>query len=64
MVLTGPLELLCINIYDARFYKGYMTSRFFLMYRDGSSEKMLPGNFVIEMADEKTISKVYEAPTM
>ena len=64
VVLTGPLELLCINIYDARFYKGYMTSRFFLMYRDGSSEKMLPGNFVIEMTDEKTISKVYEAPTM
>lgn len=34
------------------------------MYRDGSSEKMLPGNFVIEMTDEKTISKVYEALTM
>ena len=64
VVLTGPLELLCINIYDARFYKGYMTSRFFLMYRDESGEKMIPGNFVIEMADEKTISKVYEAPTM
>ena len=64
VVLTGPLELLCVNIYDARFFKGYMTSRFFLMYRDGSSEKMLPGNFVIEMTDEKTISKVYEAPTM
>ena len=63
VVLNGPAELLCVNIYDARFYKGYMTSRFFLMYRDGSSEKMLPGNFVIEMADEKTISKVYEALT-
>ena len=64
VVLTGPLELLCVNIYDARFYKGYMTSRFFLMYRDESGEKMIPGNFVIEMADEKTISKVYEAPMM
>ncbi|MEE0719208.1 MAG: hypothetical protein U0M39_11015 [Oscillospiraceae bacterium] len=64
VVLTGPLELLCVNIYDARFYKGYMTSRFFLMYRDESGEKMIPGNFVIEMTDEKTISKVYEAPTM
>lgn len=41
-----------------------MTSRFFLMYRDGSCEKMIPVNFVIEMAGEKTISKVYEAPTM
>ena len=64
VVLNGPLELLCVNIYDARFYKGYMTSRFFLMYRDESGEKMIPGNFVIEMADERTISKVYKAPTM
>lgn len=64
VVLTGPAELLCVNIYDARFYEGYMTSRFFLMYRDESSEKTIPGNFVIEMADEKTISSVYEAPMM
>lgn len=64
VVLTGPAELLCVNIYDARFYNGYMTSRFFLMYRDESGEKTIPGNFVIEMADEKTISRVYEAPTI
>ena len=59
VVLSGPLELLCVNIYDARYYKGYITSRYFLLYREGNDEKMIQGNFVIEMADEKTISCVY-----
>lgn len=59
MVLNGPLELLCVNIYDARFYKGYIISRYFLQYRDETGAKTIYGNFVIRMANETTISRVY-----
>lgn len=59
VVLTGPAELLCINIYDARFYKGYMTSRYFLQYRDEQGAHTIHGNFVLHMENEKTISCVY-----
>ena len=59
VVLEGPLELVSVNIYDARYYDGYVTSTYFLMVRDGAEEKMLPGNFVVRMRDGKTIDKVY-----
>ena len=59
VVLTGPLELVFVNIYNARCYKGYITSTFFLMARDSAGDKMLQGNFVIRMKDEKTIDTVY-----
>lgn len=59
VVLNGPLELLCVNIYDARFYKGYIISRYFLQYRDETGTKTIHGNFVIRMANETTISRVY-----
>ena len=58
-VLTGPYELVYVNIYNARCFENYLTSTFFLMYREGEENKMLPGNFVIRMKDEKTIEKVY-----
>lgn len=59
VVLNGPLELVCVNIYDARFYKGYITSRYFLLYRDEAGEKTIYGNYVIKLSDDKTISCVY-----
>ncbi len=60
IVLNGPLELVYVNIYDARCRNGFLTSTFFLMYRDGGENKMIPGNFVIKMRDEKTIETVYK----
>lgn len=59
IVLKGPAELGYVNIYNARCYNGYLTSTFFLMYRDAGGEKMIPGDFVIKMRDEKTIETVY-----
>lgn len=59
VVLEGPLELVSVNIYNARCYKEYLTSTHFLMYRDGEGNKMIRGNFVIHMKDEKTIGTVY-----
>ncbi len=59
-VLRGPVGLGYVNVYDARHYKEYLTSTYFLMYRDAGEEKMIPGNFVIRMQDEKTIEAVYK----
>lgn len=59
VVLHGPLELAGLNIYNARSLNGYLTSTYFLMYRDGEENKVIRGNFVIRMKDEKTIDTVY-----
>ena len=60
IVLTGPLELGFVNIYDARCRRGFLTTTYFLSYRENGEEKMLPGNYVIKMLDEKTIGSVYK----
>ena len=59
IVLNGPYDLLGLNIYNARHYKEYLITTYFLMYLDEGNNKMLPGDFVIRMADEKTILCVY-----
>ena len=59
VVLTGPVEMGSVNIYDARYYNGYLTSRFFLMYFENGEKKVIRDNYVIKMKDEKTIDKVY-----
>ncbi len=59
VVLRGPLELTGVNYYNARCYDGFITTTYFLMYRDGREDKFLQGNFVIKMRDEKTIDTVY-----
>ena len=60
VVLNGPFELVSVNIYDARCYGGYITSRFFLIYKDNGEEKVIRDNYVIKMQDEKTIDKVFQ----
>ena len=59
IVLNGPIELTGVNVYNARCYKDCITSTYFLMVRDGKEDRMLQGNFVIRMRDEKTIDTVY-----
>ena len=60
VVLRGPLELTGVNVYNARCRSGYITSTYFLAYRDGTGDKFLQGDFVIRMQDEKTIAAVYQ----
>ena len=59
IVLNGPFELTGVNVYNARCLHEFITSTYFVMYRDGNADKMLQGNFVIKMQDEKTIAAVY-----
>lgn len=58
-VLTGPCELAALNVYDARRYGDCLTTTFFLLCRVAGEERMLQGDFVIRMKDEKTIAAVY-----
>ncbi len=59
IVLNGPCELTGVNIYNARCHEGYITSTYFMMYKEGKEQKMLQGNFVIKMQDENTIALAY-----
>ena len=59
VVLSGPCELTGVNVYNARCRGGYITSTYFLTVREGEEDRMLQGNFVIKMQDEKTVSTVY-----
>ena len=59
VVLTGPLELTGVNVYNARRRQEFITSTYFVMYREGNENRLLQGNFVIRMQDEKTIAAVY-----
>lgn len=59
VVLQGPLELVALNIYDARHLDGFLTSTYFLMVKEGDENRMLQGNFVIRMRNENTIDTVY-----
>lgn len=59
VILNGPAELTGVNVFNARCHHGYITSTYFLMYREGEENRMLRGNFVIKMQDEKTIAAVY-----
>ena len=59
VIRKGPLELVSANIYDARYWKGYLISTYFLMYRDGKADRLIEGDFVIRMKDAKTIETVY-----
>lgn len=59
LVLEGEYELLGVNVYNARYYKGYMVSTYFVMFMRDSSQEVLYGDFVIQLNDEKNIEKVY-----
>lgn len=59
VLLTGPAELAGVNVYNARCRNGFITSTYFVMYKQNGEDRFLQGNFVIRMEDEKTISAVY-----
>ena len=59
VVLTGPAELMGVNVYNARCLDGFITSTYFLMYRQDGEDRMIQGDFVIRMRDEKTVAEAY-----
>ena len=59
-LLDGPLTLVCPNIYNARRWGDYITSSYFLMYAEGDENKIVYGDFVVGMKDERTIDAVWK----
>ena len=59
-VLDGEYELLGVNIYNARYYNGYIVSTYFVMFMRDGSESVLYGNFVIKLNAKNKIIKVYK----
>ena len=60
VIIEEPVELLGLNVYDARRYNQYLTSTYFLMYSRNGKREILNGNFVIKMLKDTSIEKVYE----
>ncbi len=57
-VVEGSFQLLGLNVYDAWYHDRHMYTTYFLMYQDGEEQKMLQGNYLIEV-DGLTVKKVY-----
>lgn len=60
VIIEEPVELLGLNVYNARRCNQYLTSTYFLMYLRNGKQEILNGNFIIKMLDDKTIERVYE----
>jgi len=56
---TGSFELKGINVYNAKYHKGFIYTTYFLQYQDHDEEKTLFGNYLIKMKDYK-ITEVYQ----
>lgn len=62
VVLCGPAKMIGVNLYDARYKDGYITSRYFVIYQEGDQQKTIYGNYIVRMADETTIECIYRWP--
>ena len=58
-VLKGKFPLASVNIGDARREENYLTSNFFLMYRDNGELRTIRGNFVIEVDKDYNVLTVW-----
>lgn len=59
-VLEGEFDLLGVNVYNARYYKGYIVSTYFVMFMGSDKESVLYGDFVIKLNSVNKITKVYK----
>lgn len=59
IVLEGSYPLVTVNIFDARRYDHWLTSRYFVAYKEKRKVSFLYGNFVVEIDDKFVIHKVY-----
>lgn len=58
-VLEGSYPLVSVNVYDARCEGAYVVSNYFLAYLDGCTERVLRGDFVVQLDERQRIRKVF-----
>lgn len=51
--------LVSVNIWDARREGRFVTSSYFVMYRDGDENRVLDGDFVVELDENRVILNAY-----
>lgn len=62
LIDQGELELLGVNIYDARFLEGDIISTYFVWYEKDGQEQMRSGDFLIHTDRENHSIKIYQMP--
>lgn len=58
-VVSGPFKLMGVNIYDARYFEGYIVSTHFVSFLEGEDQKILYGDFVIQIDENHQGLKIY-----
>ncbi len=58
-VLRGEYPLSSLNVWDARWDGRHAISNSFLAYYDGTEEKVLDGDFVVELGRDRIVRTVY-----
>lgn len=56
-IKEGSFELTGLNVYNAKYYRGYIYTTYFLAYRD-ENDNILYGNYLIKIQDSQ-ITKIY-----
>ena len=61
VVFRGETALLGVNVYNAVYCKGYILSKFFVMYGDDTDPTVEYGDFVIKTPSEGIVTLIYKA---
>jgi hypothetical protein len=60
VIVDYNVELIGVNVYNARCYNSYIVSTYFVMYNDNNKQIIKYGDFVIESDEVAKASKIYK----
>jgi hypothetical protein len=60
IIVDHNVELLGVNVYNARYYNNYIVSTYFVMYNDNNEQVVHYGDFVIKLNEIAKASKIYK----
>lgn len=60
IIVNNNVDILGVNIYNARCYNSYIVSTYFIMYNDNNKQIIKYGDFVIESDEVAKASKIYK----
>lgn len=59
-IIKGKYKLHAFNVYDARYYKGFLITNYFLGYIENGKSVFINGDFIVKMNKEYIISEIYK----
>ena len=60
IVISKPCDIICVNVYNAIYYKNYIITRYFVMINDGKENIIKYGDFLVETLIPNKTSKIYK----